>query len=178
MDRMLILIDGYNVIRRTPSLAVAEQHGLYAARDALKALVVARYRGTPHRVLLVFDGVGPTETAVALRCGVGSQEIYAATDTTADGVIRRVVDASRADWGNRIAVFSDDWEVTRHATQQGAHGGSAAELAQHLTQAPRHLRHRAQHHEYVQRSAYEGMTDTPRQPRTGNAHKAPRRRRR
>src|SRR5579871_1949325 len=56
-----ILIDGYNAIRRTPSLAAAERISLEEGRAALLVQVVARYRATPHTVIVVFDGSGETE---------------------------------------------------------------------------------------------------------------------
>jgi predicted RNA-binding protein with PIN domain len=180
MDRRLILIDGYNVIRRTPSLAAAERHSLRAAREALVGLVVARYRGTPHRVAIVFDGQGATESISALRCGVGSQQVYSAAGITADEVIRRLVDEARGVWGERITVYSDDWAVASHAASQGADAGAVGDLTQHLAQGPRHLRHRAQHHGYLrrcERDDEEDATGASPRPREGSAHKAPRRRR-
>jgi predicted RNA-binding protein with PIN domain len=176
MEPQLILIDGYNVIRRTPALAVAERHGLEAARRALLGLVVNRYRGTLHRVYVVFDGDRARDNATALRCGIGSREIYSATGTTADDVIRRLVDEAREEWGERIRVFSDDWEVAAQAADQGARRGSVGDLTRHLTQAPRHLRKRAQHHDYLRQRTRADATEAPSRPHKGNAHKARRRR--
>ena len=61
MGPRTILIDGYNAIRRTPSLAAAECISLDAGRTALLVQVIAHYRPTPHTVIVVFDGDGETE---------------------------------------------------------------------------------------------------------------------
>jgi predicted RNA-binding protein with PIN domain len=175
MDTTLILIDGYNVIRRTPALAAAERGGLAAGREALISRVVARYRGTPHRVIVVFDGQGPAETTYPLRCGVGSTQVFSASNTTADAVIGQLVEQARTDWGEHIRVVSDDWEVGRNAEIFGAQTSSANALARDLAQAPRHLHHRAQHHDYLRRRERE---DERERPPKGNAHKSPRRPRR
>src|SRR5262245_2928996 len=60
-----ILIDGYNVIRRTPALAAAERQSLAGGRDALLTALSATYRHTAHRVVVVFDGDGAAETSEA-----------------------------------------------------------------------------------------------------------------
>ena len=66
MGPRTILIDGYNAIRNIPALAAAERLSLRDGREALLAQVVARYRHTPHRVIIVFDGDGPAETTQPL----------------------------------------------------------------------------------------------------------------
>lgn len=177
MDPTLILIDGYNVIRRTPSLAAAERHSLLTARETLVAQVVTRYRGTPHRVIVVFDGQAATESVLPLRCGVGSQQMFSPAGTTADVIIRRLVEAAEDDWGAHIVVFSDDWEVGQHAISRGTSARPVGDLTQRLNQAPRHLHHRAQHHAYLRQRAADDARGSPRQPRKGNAHKSPRQRR-
>src|SRR5260370_23555665 len=56
-----LLVDGYNVIRRTPALAAAERHSLAGGRDALLTALRASYRHTAHTVILVFDCDGDAE---------------------------------------------------------------------------------------------------------------------
>lgn len=56
MDPRTILVDGYNVIRNTAGLAAAEHISLQHGREALLQQIAARYRHTPHRVIVVFDG--------------------------------------------------------------------------------------------------------------------------
>ena len=174
MDSTLILIDGYNVIRRNNAFAAAEQISLETARVSLLSRVVARYRGTPHRVIVVFDGGGRGESTLPLRCGVGSKQIFSASDTTADEVIGRLVEQARDTWGERIRVISDDWEVARHASCLGASTGSVSALAGELSQGARHLRHRAQHHAYVRERERDDAADQRRGPRRGASRKPPR----
>lgn len=180
MGPRCIVIDGYNVIRNVPALAAAERHGLAAGREALLAQVAARYRHTPHRVLVVFDGDGASERTEPLRCGVGSQVIFSASGESADAVIVRLVAHQRA-VDMDVVVVSDDLDVRQGGAIHGATGTRVDEIARHLNAAPRHLERRARHHEFV-RSRWERDGDHdggPQRgtPRKGNAHRAPRRRR-
>jgi predicted RNA-binding protein with PIN domain len=178
MGPRCIIIDGYNVIRNTPGLAAAEARGLAQGREALLARVEAAYRRSPDRVLVVFDGNGERETARSLRCGAGSQQIYARRGTTADAAILRLAD----EWcraGAEVTVASDDRGVRAGAGACGARGIAVRELADRLNAAPRHLekqaRHRATVRDVLERRERE---DADRgRPRGGNPHRAPRRRR-
>src|SRR5215831_1205330 len=112
-----ILIDGYNVIRRTPGLAAAERGSLAAGRQALIELVAQRYRQTPHTTMIVFDGDGPREMAEPLpRCR--GRVVYTQAGTSADAVIARLA-ADAAQVGGAPTVISDDWEVRASAEDSG-----------------------------------------------------------
>ena len=50
------LVDGYNVIRREPDLAGAEERGLHAGRAALLRMVGDAARRSGERFTVVFDG--------------------------------------------------------------------------------------------------------------------------
>lgn len=176
MGPRCIVVDGYNVIRNVAALAIADKRSLAAGREALLAQVMARYRHTPHRVLVVFDGDGASERAEPLRCGVGSQVIFSATGESADAVILRTVARERA-LGWDVVVVSDDRDVRHGSAIHGAGGTGSDEMAQRLNAAPRHLERRARHHAFV-RSQWEREDGDQRdRPRKGNARRAPRRRR-
>jgi predicted RNA-binding protein with PIN domain len=104
------LIDGYNVIRRSPELHARECESLEAGRRALLDLLgeVARDRGDQFTV--VFDGAGGGgSTSLA-----GVRIIFSSARESADRVLIRM---ARAQGG---AVVSDDREVLRAAARAGA----------------------------------------------------------
>ncbi len=179
MDPRCIVIDGYNVIRNTPALAAAEAHSLAAGREALLGQVVARYRHTPHRVLVVFDGGGVAESAHPLRCGTRSQVIYSRAGESADTVILRLVARERAA-GTEVVVITDDQGVRIGSAAQGAAGAKVSEMAGQLHAAPRHLERRARHHAAMRALLdRRAEDDAPAsRPRKGNPRRGPRRRRR
>src|SRR5258708_1134720 len=50
-----LLVDGYNVIRRTPALAAAERHSLAGGRDPLLTAPPPPYPHPPHPPIAAFD---------------------------------------------------------------------------------------------------------------------------
>lgn len=176
MEARTILIDGYNVIRNVPALAVADARSLAAGREALLAQVVACYRGTPHHVLVIFDGAETAQHATPLRCGNGSQCIFSAAGETADRVIVRLAEVERAR-GAEVVVATNDWAVRLGSQRAGAQSATVDQMAAWLHAAPRDLDKRARFRAAV-RATWE-RDEMPRssEPRKGNGHRAPRRRR-
>lgn len=170
-----ILIDGYNVIRNVASLAAAERQSLARGREALVAQVVARYRHTPHRVVIVFDGDGPAESTQALPGLARCQVVFSCNGETADTVIARMAQAERARGAEVIAV-SDDFEVRSSVAQSGGRGTHVQALSERLNEAPTHQRRMARHRMYVRQQWY-ATEDDPQPPqRGGNPRRNPRRR--
>ncbi len=116
MSDRLIVIDGYNLIHRTPQLKPGEGRTLRESREKLLNLL-SWMMGSEHvRHLVVFDGAeggGRDERS-------GSVEIrWSRPPEKADDVIRRIVEeqVSRVD---RVTVVTADLEVARHARAMGA----------------------------------------------------------
>ncbi|HST86970.1 MAG TPA: NYN domain-containing protein [Ktedonobacterales bacterium] len=145
---LTILVDGYNVIRNTPGMAAAEKLSLEAGREALCAQIVGRYRHTPHRVIVVFDGDGSAESVTALRGMARGRVVFTRRGETADSVIARLAARERRD-GTQVVCVSNDLEVR---TAVSALGGSAArvdDLTTHLNAPDRQTRKRYQHRAHV-----------------------------
>ncbi|HEY7833857.1 MAG TPA: NYN domain-containing protein [Ktedonobacterales bacterium] len=176
LETRTILIDGYNVIRNVPALAVAEARALAAGRDALLARVEDRYRGTPHRVLVVFDGDGPARRVLPLRCGKGSQCVFSAGGELADAVIVDLAVAERAR-NAVVVVATNDLAVRLAAQAAGAEGASVAQVAARLNAAPRDLQKRAAYRSHVRAEWDRDAEPRPSGPRKANGHRAPRRKR-
>ena len=106
------LVDGYNVIRRWPELAAAEQRqGLEGGRDrALRAPVAGGPGVSGDEFTVVFDG---TQAGGLGHGGMGVRVVFSSARESADRVI-----AQMAQGGG--AVVSNDREVMRAAARAGA----------------------------------------------------------
>ncbi|HXJ80942.1 MAG TPA: NYN domain-containing protein [Candidatus Methylomirabilis sp.] len=104
------LIDGYNLIRRSPELSSRERESLEAGRRALCELLSRAARAGHDEFTVVFDGAGRGGTA-----GFGSVHVvFSSAREDADRVLARLA-AVRGG-----AVVSSDREVLRAARQAGA----------------------------------------------------------
>src|SRR5258706_8570576 len=126
MEPKTLLVDGYNVIRRTPALAAAERHSRAGGRDALLTALRASYRHTAHTVIVVFDGDGDAEASQPFG-GCRGRVIFSRHDEPADAVLARLAH-ELAETGARFTVVSDDLEVQRGSRASGGDHDSAPRL--------------------------------------------------
>ncbi|HKV83751.1 MAG TPA: NYN domain-containing protein [Ktedonobacterales bacterium] len=170
----LIVIDGYNMIRRTPRLAAAERNSLEAGRAALIALVTQRYRCTPHHVMIVFDGDGDDETTQAIPRLPRGRVIYSARGVSADSVIQRFT-TEQGPGDPPAIVVSDDMGVRADATGAGASAASVEALSRRLDEPDKYRRRQETHRAFLRDQLRRETEDAPRRPRKGNPRKTPRR---
>jgi len=111
----LIIVDGYNLILRTPDLKPAGGRTLAESRQKLENLL-AWMMGPEVRFLVVYDGAdgighpgrsGPIETR------------FSKPPQTADDLIRALVE-DLVDRNDSLTVVTSDAEVARHARAMGA----------------------------------------------------------
>ena len=178
MGPRTIYVDGYNVIRNTPALAQAERVSLATGRDTLLARLAARYRHTPHHVVVVFDGDGAAESAQPFPGLSRGRVIFTRADETADAVIIRLAAQARGE-GREVAVVSDDFEVRDGASQHGAATARVGDLQRRMDEAPRLLRKRFTHQIVVKRILAGDDDDEGERRRRdkGNPRRAPRNKR-
>lgn len=138
-------IDGYNVIRRTPSLATLDSRSLELGRERLKEWVKRWAREHGCHVYVVFDGNGPRETERSF--GFGCWEVYTRESETADTVIQRRCQEWRAR-GGQPEVITDDVMLQDSVRDLGASTASARTFGQDLNRPPRDVRKRGQHRMY------------------------------
>jgi hypothetical protein len=112
------LVDGYNVIRRTPDLAAAEQDGLAAGRESLCHLLANAARRSTDRFTVVFDGARGGGQGIG---GFGVEVVFSSARQNADRLL-----ISRA--GPQVTVVSDDREVVDGARRAGARTLSTREF--------------------------------------------------
>ena len=104
------LIDGYNVIRRSPELSARERESLEAGRRALCDLLGRAARDRGDQFTVVFDGAGGGgSTGLA-----GVRVIFSSARENADRVLVRMAGVQGG------AVVSSDREVLRAAARAGA----------------------------------------------------------
>lgn len=121
---MWIIVDGYNVIRQWPELAVLDRADLQSGREALLHELQTYRRSKGHRITVVFDGreQGGFSEAAENVGGIGVR--YSRRGETADLVISRLA----AEGGEGAVVVSSDREVAAAARRQGAAWLSAPEF--------------------------------------------------
>ena len=112
---MLILIDGYNLIRQSDSLRRYERKSLEAGRNALIKKLVEYENKKSHQVTVVFDG-GKSDWFDEGRDREGNINIiYSRWGERADDVIKRIAAQAIGD----IVVVSSDREISSFVTQLG-----------------------------------------------------------
>lgn len=177
MKPLTILIDGYNVSRNMRGSRLEDGVALATARDNLLAMVRARFRGTPYRVRVVFDGDGEREICEGLRGLAGGQVIFTQRGTLADTVIVRL-SAEAAAEGYPVKVCTNDLEIRESTASHGATHASVAEVVSHLNAPDRHTEKRLRHAAFVRRELEGDADDEPhRHPQKGNPRRAPKKQR-
>jgi predicted RNA-binding protein with PIN domain len=104
------LIDGYNVIRRSPELSSREMVSLEGGRRALCDLLSATARASGDAFTVVFDGAGAGGTGSG---GAGVNVVFSSARENADRVLIRLARAGGA-------VVSNDREVRQSVARAGA----------------------------------------------------------
>ncbi len=115
-ESRLIIIDGYNLIHRSPALKPGPDRTLQQARDKLLNLLAWALGGGETRFLVVFDGAeGGGRDSPSGRVEVR----FSRPPDKADDLIRRLVE-DRVERDDRVTVVTSDVEVARHARAMGA----------------------------------------------------------
>lgn len=113
----LIVIDGYNLIHRSPDLRPGPERTLEESREKLINLLSWTVSGGEARFVVVFDGA---DGGGGSRSGSERVEIrWSRPPAKADDVIRSLVEAE-IDRDRRVTVVTADLEVARHARAMGA----------------------------------------------------------
>jgi len=116
MESRLTIVDGYNIILRSPRLKPGDGRTLRDSRDKLINLLAWMMGGNDARFVVVFDGAempGRDESSGRV------QVMYSRPPEKADDVIRRLVE-KKVGGDEHITVVTADIEVARHARAMGA----------------------------------------------------------
>lgn len=121
---MQIIVDGYNLIRQWPELAMLDRADLEAGREALLRALADYRRTRGHRITVVFDGRERGDVSGAAGQAHGIAVRYSRLGETADEVIARLA----AEAGQGAAVVSSDHGVQAVARRHGAAALSSPEF--------------------------------------------------
>ncbi|MBW2107936.1 MAG: NYN domain-containing protein [Deltaproteobacteria bacterium] len=111
-----IIIDGYNLIRRSASLSSVELNSLEEGREALIRRLAKYKRFKAHGITVVFDGTQSSNPSGRKSRVSGIEIIFSRPGELADSVIKRL--AARE--GQRAVVVTSDREVSDYAQRHGA----------------------------------------------------------
>ena len=111
-----IVIDGYNLIRQSPTLIDFEAISLEEGRSALIRLLVSYRQAKGHAITVVFygwisDNIGQSRERVG-----GVDVIYSGRGEKADDVIKNIVNDMR----DRVVVVTSDRDIAVHSSKKGA----------------------------------------------------------
>lgn len=116
MSERLVIVDGYNLVHRSPQLRPGPERTLREAREKLVNLLSWAIGTGDARFLVVFDGAE----------GFGSEERggrvevrFSRPPKKADDLIRDLVE-ERIEKVEHLTVVTSDLEVARHARAMGA----------------------------------------------------------
>ena len=116
MADRLIVLDGYNIVHRSPQLKPGPGRSLRESREKLVNLLAWIMGGEPARFLVVWDGAeggGRDERSGRI------EQRFSRPPEKADDLIRRIVE-SEVERVDRLTVVTADLEVARHARAMGA----------------------------------------------------------
>jgi predicted RNA-binding protein with PIN domain len=126
-----VLIDGYNLIRQSPTLSASFESDPQTARQELIELLALYQRTRRHQVMVVFDGAGSIHLAPESTRRAGVKVVFSAQGQTADEVIARRADKG----GEGTVVVTSDRELARACERAGAQVMSSPRFEAHLFEA-------------------------------------------
>jgi len=127
-DHMRLLIDGYNLIRQSPTLGPAFEADPERARQELIGLLALYRKKRGHAVTLVFDAGASIHLGAESSQEAGVRLVYTAQGQTADEAIAR----RTARLGTGVVVVTSDRDLARTCQRAGAEVMSSAEFEVHV----------------------------------------------
>jgi uncharacterized protein len=121
---MIILIDGYNLIRQSDNLRRFERKTLEAGRKALIATLIKYGEKRNHSITVVFDGIQNGWADEGRDREEGINIIYSRHGERADDVIKRMA----AHTMEEMIVVSSDREITSYVKKLGKTSLSSVEF--------------------------------------------------
>ncbi|MFH2063766.1 MAG: NYN domain-containing protein [Pseudomonadota bacterium] len=126
-----IIIDGYNLIRQSPSLSVLDQADLQLGREALVDMLAAYKKIKGHKITVVFDAMYANAISRHTENLKGIEVIFSRQGETADAVLKNLAGKER----ERALVVSSDHEILNAAESSGAATIASVEFEDRITMA-------------------------------------------
>ena len=125
---MRIIVDGYNLIRQSPSLSQIEDQDLEEGRRELVRRLSDYQRRKRHQILVVFDAAEGVHSSQKQEWVQGISVTYSRRGETADEVIKRLAAAGR----EGVVIITSDRELASFAERQGSTAIRSEEFEQRL----------------------------------------------
>jgi predicted RNA-binding protein with PIN domain len=119
-----LIVDGYNLIRQSPSLREVESRDLQMGREALINHLASYKKIRGHEITVVFDGWQAGGLTEKQQRQQGILVVYSRRNERADEVIKRMAKK----WGQAAMVVTSDREVANFAEMVGATAVSSEEF--------------------------------------------------
>ena len=161
-----IIIDGYNLIRRSARLSLLDRQDIEQGREALVDMLAAYKKFKAHRITVVFDGARAVPFSPQRNRHKGISIQFSRGKESADDVIIKMARKE----GPKALVVSSDRQIVHAASAAGAATISSAEFEDKLAMAA------FTDGMDADRDAYEGWKPTTR--KKGPGRRLPKRQRR
>ena len=102
-----IIIDGYNLIKNSPSLSALDRQDLQMGREALIDLLAAYKKVKSHKITVVFDGAGSLDATASRDRIKGVNVVFSRRGQSADAVIKEMASRER----EKALIVSTDRDV-------------------------------------------------------------------
>jgi hypothetical protein len=171
MNKRIVLVDGYNLIKNDPGLSAIEARSLEAGRRALVSRLLTTFNLQANEVTVVFDGSHVPLPAPASERYGQVRVLFSRQGESADTVLKRL--AAAAPPGRQVVLLSDDRELRSAVQAHGAIVGGAAQRAR-----PRPTPVAPAHANAADKDAPAGDDPARRREKKGNPRRAKKRDRR
>jgi len=111
-----IIIDGYNLIRQSPSLSLLDHQEMQLGREALIDLLAKYKRVKHHKITVVFDGTNAFSSTGHRNYINGIEIKFSRFGESADSVIKKIAAGEK----EKALVVSSDRDVADSAYLSGA----------------------------------------------------------
>jgi predicted RNA-binding protein with PIN domain len=111
-----LIIDGYNLIRRSPVLRQEDKIALELARESLLERLRKYKKIRSHRITVVFDGANKSGAPPRSGQEKGIRVVFSGRNETADAVIKRMSEKE----GGKLTVVTSDRDLGRYVASRGA----------------------------------------------------------
>ena len=126
-----IIIDGYNLIRRSSLLSTLDQQDIQLGREALLHALSSYKRIKHHMITVVFDGTHAPPLSHHKDRVKGIKVKFSRSGETADTVIKRMAARDR----EKALVVSSDLDIVNFAASMGAATISSPAFEEKITMA-------------------------------------------
>jgi predicted RNA-binding protein with PIN domain len=124
-----IIIDGYNLIRRSKTLRHLDRQSMQIGREALVDILAAYKKIKSHKITVVFDGAQAAYLSPSRDRIRGIAVEFSRNGESADTLIQRLARKER----QKALVVSSDHEVVNSAASFGAASISAEAFEKKIT---------------------------------------------